>query len=154
MGNVRAAGQEYALIRFIDHIFAINHVQYDIETAAFDADHNQNLAQALRIAQSVATVRHDVTTEDTLAWALYKNGRYSEAWSAERQALRLGTQYAPFYFHAGMIQAKLGNAVEAQSYLHSAIMLNPNFSVLYAPVARAQLIQLDRMAAAQRTARP
>lgn len=155
LGNQEAARRQYALIRFIDRIFAVNHVRYGVETAQFDADHNQRLGEALSIARAEAAVRHDVQTMDTLAWVLYKNGRYAEAWRAEKEALRLGTHYAPFYFHAGMIQAKLGNLVEAQSYLSMALMVNPNFSVLNAPVARAELLRVSKKVEARSaTAKP
>ncbi|GAC1328053.1 MAG: hypothetical protein NVS2B16_29930 [Chloroflexota bacterium] len=143
LGQRQAARQQYALIAFIDRMFALNHVRYGVETAMFDADHNQNLADALRIARSEAQLRHDIQTDDTLAWVLYKNGMYRQAWHAEQQALRLGTRYAPYFFHAGMIQSKLGNVTEAQSYLHSALMMNPNFGVLYEPVAHAELQRLN-----------
>jgi tetratricopeptide (TPR) repeat protein len=147
LGNQRAAAQQYALISFMNRIFAINHVQFGIEMAQFDADHNRNLADALRIAQQTAGERHDIQTMDTLAWVLYKNGRYARAWTAEKQALRLGTHFAPYYFHAGMIQAALGHVTEAQSYLSSALMLNPNFGILAAPVARAELMHLNAIVA-------
>ncbi len=146
LGEARAAKKQYALIGYINHIFAINHVRYGIETAQYDADHNQDLANALRIARSEAQHRHDIQTMDTLAWVLYKNGRYAEAWKAEKQALRLHTHFAPLYFHAGMIQAKLGNLIEAQSYLHSALMLNPNFHPIFASVARDELLRLNHQA--------
>ena len=148
LGNRKAAARQYALISFMNRIFTVNHVRFGIELAQFDADHNTNLAGALRIARDTARERHDVQTMDTLAWVLYKNGRYAQAWKAEKQALRLGTHFAPYYFHAGMIQAALGNVTEAQSYLSSALMLNPNFSVLYVPVARAELAHLNAVATA------
>lgn len=145
-GNAAAAKKQYAVIHFIDHIYTVNHVRYGIDEAQFDADHNQNLAQALQLARAESVQRHDIGTMDTLAWVLYKNGRYAEAWTAEQHALRLHTAFAPYLFHAGMIQVKLGKLVEAQSYLQSALMLNPNFSVLYAPIARAELLRLNHQA--------
>ena len=147
LGMKGQAAQQYATIRFIEHIYTINHVRYGVEEAQFDADHNQNLAQALTIARREAATRHDLITMDTLAWVLYRNGKYAEAWKAERSALRLGTHYAPYYFHAGMIEAKLGNIVEAQSYLQNALMTNPNFNVLFAQTDRQELKQLNRQVA-------
>lgn len=147
LGMRSLASQQYATIAFIEHIYTINHVRYGVEEAQFDADHNVHLAQALSIARREATTRHDLYTMDTLAWALYRNGQYSAAWKAERSALRLGTHYALYYFHAGMIEARLGNTVEAQSYLHNALMTNPNFSVLFAPVARQTLDRIDQKVA-------
>lgn len=143
LGNRAAAEKEYALISFMNHIFTINHVQFGPEMAQFDADHNRDLVHALQLARTASTQRHDIQTMDTLAWVLYKNGRYAQAWKAEQQALRLGTRFAPYFYHAGMIQAALGHTTEAQSYLSSALMLNPNFGVLAVPIARAELSKLN-----------
>lgn len=143
LGKRAQAEKEYQLISFINHIFTINHVQFGPEMAQFYADHNRNLVQALHLGTAAAGERHDIQTMDTLAWVLYKNGRYAQAWRAEKQALRLGTHFAPYYYHAGMIEAALGHTTEAQSYLSSALMLNPNFGVLAVPVARAELAKLN-----------
>jgi tetratricopeptide (TPR) repeat protein len=154
LGDTREATQEYALVRFILNVFRINHVQYDIELAQFYADHDQHLSDALRLAESTARVRHDTYTEDTLAWVLYKLDRYGDAQRAEMLALRLGTKEGLYYFHAGMIEAKLGHVEGAQAYLSDALMLNPNFSLLYAPVARAELTRLAAAGAVRQTHKP
>jgi tetratricopeptide (TPR) repeat protein len=147
VGDHAGAARQYATIRLIEKLFAINHVRYGVEEAQFDAEHNKNLPVALKIAERETQTRHDYLAEDTLAWALYKNGRYAQAWTAEKSAMRLGTRLASLGFHAGMIQAKLGNVVEAQSFLHNALMVNPNFNSLDAPLARAELLHLDQVAA-------
>jgi tetratricopeptide (TPR) repeat protein len=147
LGRNADAQREYAVIKFIEHIFAINHVRFGIDEAQFEADHNLDLGQALKLATAEAANRHDIQTMDTFGWVLYKSGRYTDAWNAEKQALRLGTHYALYDFHAGMIQEKLGNLAQAQSYLSMALMLNPNFNVLYAPVAQHELVSLNRRAA-------
>jgi tetratricopeptide (TPR) repeat protein len=154
MGDMSAANRQYATIHFIEHLFTINHVRYGVEEAQFDADHNQSLGSALTIAQREAQTRHDYLAEDTLAWALYRNGRYADAWKAEQQALKVGVHLAPLYYHAGMIQAKLGDVTEAQSYLQNALMTNPNFSPLYVPVARAELLRLNAAVAQGAVAKP
>jgi hypothetical protein len=45
-----------------------------------------------------------------------------------------------------MIQDKLGNIIEGQSFLSEALMLSPNFNPLLAPQARAELNRLNRIA--------
>jgi tetratricopeptide (TPR) repeat protein len=154
LGDTKGAAREYALVQFILRIFRINHVQYDIELAQFYADHNRRLDQALSLAQSTARIRHDVFTEDTLAWVLYRLGRYGDAMRAEKLALRLGTKEGLYYFHAGMIEAKLGRIEGAQAYLSDAQMLNPNFSLLYAPVARAELRRLGGVGVVKTARKP
>jgi tetratricopeptide (TPR) repeat protein len=154
IGDIKDAASEYALVQFILHIFRINHVKYDIELAQFYADHNQHLSDALRLAESTAAIRHDVFTEDTLAWVLYKVGRYAGAMKAEKLALRLGTKEGLYYFHAGMIESKLGHIEGAQAYLSDALMVNPNFSLLYPPVARAEIHRLAGVGVVARNRKP
>ena len=45
--------------------------------ARFLADRGRAPDEAVRIAESAAAVRHDIFTEDALAWALFKAGRIS-----------------------------------------------------------------------------
>ncbi len=59
--------------------------------AMFLAERDRRLPEALRIAESVSTIRHDIFTDDALGWALYKAGRIPEACAAAKRALRTGT---------------------------------------------------------------
>ncbi len=143
MGQPARARQQYTLAGFIYHLYDVNHINIGIDRAQFDADHDQNLGEALRLARSEATWRHDIRTMDILAWVLYKNHDYNGALAAERQALRLGTRDAGFYFHMGMIYKALGDAAGAKAYLQGALLLNPLFDVRQAPVAIATLRHLE-----------
>ena len=58
------------------------------------------------------------------------------------KALARHTPEAVFKFHAGMIEAKLNQIVSAKKHLYEAFSQNPNFSLLYAPVASDTLKQL------------
>ncbi len=78
--------------------------QTEANLALFLAEHNRRLPDALRIAQSVASVRHDIFTEDALAWALFKEGRAAEARAVLRQALRTGTRDERILKHAEAIR--------------------------------------------------
>ena len=60
--------------------------------ALFLADHDRKLSVAVQIAETVAAARHDIFTEDALAWAYYKSGRLDEAYAASQRALRTGTR--------------------------------------------------------------
>jgi len=88
-------------------------------------------------------VRKDVYSYDTLAWALYKNGRTQEASAAMQQAMKLGTPDALLYYHAGMIAAGLGQRQTAQAWLTKALAINPHFDLLQARVAQSTLSQLS-----------
>jgi tetratricopeptide (TPR) repeat protein len=89
-------------------------------------------------------VRHDIYTWDALAWALYKNEQSQEAATTMKEALRLDTNDALLYFHAGTIYESLSLHETAQDLLQRAVALNPRFHVLYADAARATLQKLSR----------
>jgi tetratricopeptide (TPR) repeat protein len=98
---------------------------------------------ALRLARLEAASRDDVYTDDALAWALYKTGRFRAAARASHRALRLGTPDALFLYHAGLIAAALDHVDRATRDLRRALALNPWFDLRQAPQARAVLAALD-----------
>src|SRR5262249_43512306 len=79
--------------------------------AMFLAERDRRLPDALRIAQAVAAVRHDIFTDDALAWALFKAGRTAEARAASERALRTGTRDARILDHAARIRARAAGAI-------------------------------------------
>ncbi len=141
-GDTAEAEKQYKLVEYIGRLGHINQVLHNRDLALFYADHDRNLAEALELARKEFEVRGDVYTWDALAWALYKNGKYTEANEAMTHALRLNTQDTMLLFHAGMIAAKLGREAEAQKQLAAAIEINPHFSVLYAATAAGELSAL------------
>ena len=54
------------------------------------ADHDIRPNRALELAEGELEFRKDVYTYDALAWALYRNHRYTEAREAMQKALKLG----------------------------------------------------------------
>lgn len=138
-GDKQAATEQYDLVRYIYDLQRKGGVVVDIEQAAFYADHDIKLEEALTLARTAAQGRNDVNTLDTLAWVLYKNGRYDEALSIQQETLRLGTRNAAFYYHLGMIQHALGNTEQARLNIEETLEINPNFSPIYSPQARAFL---------------
>ena len=66
-------------------------------------DHDQNLEQALTLATQEYETRKDIFTCDSLAWALFKNGRTAEAKKFIKEALRTGSKDTRINYHAGMI---------------------------------------------------
>jgi tetratricopeptide (TPR) repeat protein len=138
-GAAKDAQAQYDLVSYIYHVFEVNGVDVSMEKAAFLADQDQDAAAAVQLAQSAAAWRHDIHTQDALAWTLYRAGRYAEALATEQQAMRLGTQNALFYFHLGMIYNGLGDSANAHKNLQQALAINPHFSLKYAPQAMALL---------------
>ena len=78
--------------------------------ARFLADHNRKIPEAVAIAEKAAAERHDIFTEDSLAWAYFKAGRISAARGAIAQALRTGTKDADIRAHAKAIEVAAGQA--------------------------------------------
>ena len=66
-------------------------------------DEDRNLEQALTLATQEYEARKDIFTCDSLAWALFKNGRTEEAKKFMKEALRTGTKDARINEHAEII---------------------------------------------------
>ena len=111
--------------------------------ALFWADHDLNLDEALKIAKDDREVQADLLASDTLAWCLYKKGKFKEAKKYIKEAMRLKTKNALFYYHNGMIENALGNKTEAIKYLKLSLKTNPSFDLLQSEVARKTLAQLE-----------
>src|SRR6185369_9034573 len=71
----------------------------------FLATRNENIEQAVHLAQHEFTSRADVFTHDALAWALAVAGRTTQAQLHATQALSEGTIDARLFLHAGIIAA-------------------------------------------------
>jgi tetratricopeptide (TPR) repeat protein len=71
--------------------------------ARFLADRGEKVEEAVVIAEAAVKVRHDIFTEDALAWAYFKAGRVEEARRAIRLALRTGTRDRDILRHAEAI---------------------------------------------------
>jgi len=137
------ARKYYELVEYIGRLGAVNRVIYNRELAYFYADHDRELGAALDLARKELAVRKDVYAYDVLAWALLKNGQPAEARAAMAEALRVGTKDARLFFHAGMIEARLGNRDAARQHLERALATNPFFHVVHADVARQTLRELE-----------
>ena len=140
-GQTTRADDAYALARAEAALFRANGVNVDVELALFEADHGDPVA-ALADARAGWRSRHSIHAADALAWALYRSDRPVPAARLEHVALRLGTQDATSFFHAGMIARRLGDRDEARRDLTRALAINPHFSILFAGAAQRTLTQL------------
>jgi tetratricopeptide (TPR) repeat protein len=136
LGMQKAATREYALIGVIEKLLAANGVRNDLDIALFDVDHGIALKHALVLARRGYAERPSIVGDDVLAWALARNGMCREAMQYSKRALRLGTKDPVKDFHRGWIDACLGNRSEARVFYRRALALNPEFSILWASVAR------------------
>jgi tetratricopeptide (TPR) repeat protein len=71
--------------------------------ARFLADHDRRIDEAVAIAEGAAASRHDIFTDDALAWAYFKAGRVADAKVAIARALRTGSRDAAIRAHAAAI---------------------------------------------------
>lgn len=108
----------------------------------FLLDHNTRIAEVLGKAEEESKTRKDIYGYDLLAWALFKSHRYAEARAASRLALRMATEDAQLYYHAGMIERAL-HGKGAADYLERALTINPHFNFAQAAIARSALESLN-----------
>ncbi|HXB55412.1 MAG TPA: hypothetical protein VN461_11550 [Vicinamibacteria bacterium] len=106
-------------------------VHYFHHLAGFFADARPDADEALRWARRDAALRGGVPTQDALAWALYRAGRFSEALDAMRTALQGGIRDAHLCFRAGMIHLAAGRAAEGRHWLALAADLNPHYDAFH-----------------------
>jgi tetratricopeptide (TPR) repeat protein len=83
--------------------------------------------EALRLAEEERATRGDPYTDDALAWALYRNGRYDEARTAIDRARRYGTNDARLLFHQGAIYVASGDRAKGRKLVARALAQNPKF---------------------------
>jgi hypothetical protein len=84
------------------------------------ATRGENPDLAVRLAESELRQREDVFTHDALAWALTAAGRVAEARPHLESALAEGTPDARLFFHAAVIESRLGRFEEAQHWFTCA----------------------------------
>lgn len=111
--------------------------------AKFLADHDRNLVEALRMAEEHKLTKN-VQEADTLAWVYFKNGMLPQAIAAMKRALSQNTPDPEMHYHAGMIASAFGDVTAAKKHLEQALAMNPNFSLIQAPLAVKTLQSLDQ----------
>lgn len=110
--------------------------------AVYCADHKKNLPDALAAAKKDLAARQDIYAFDTIAWVLHQMGRDTEAKPWTVKAMSRGTQDAKMFFHAGMIDAGLGNNALARQELSRTMAINPLFQFGLDDQARDKLQKL------------
>jgi tetratricopeptide (TPR) repeat protein len=138
-GNAEKAKQQYDLAEVIEQKFGSTDQR---RIAQMWADNDVKLPESMAIAEREHSTRKDIFTADIYAWCLYKNGKLAEAKNVMKQATRLKTNEARFYFHAGMIEKDLGNKKEAKQLLELALKINPTFDFIHAEKAKTGLSEM------------
>ena len=141
LGDAAAAARTDDLIRTVERIGNTQHIS-DRLLAIYYSEHRIHTDDAYRIAKNELLARDDIFTEDTLAWAAAMDGRWNEARTHERTAIRFDTENSLLQYHAGIIALHFGDRAAAKARLQRALALNPSFHPFYADDARAQLARL------------
>lgn len=113
LGDVDREKRQIAMLDLADTLDKASGEAANRSLALALADLDYKPARALELAAAELDVRRDVYTWDTLAWALFRNGKYSEAAAAIRQALDQNTPEPSFHEHAARIYEALGWTAEA-----------------------------------------
>ncbi|MFD8232793.1 tetratricopeptide repeat protein [Streptomyces sp. NPDC059696] len=142
LGRPDAARARYGLLRERVRVAAAGGADEELLLGRFEADHGDPGAAVRRLRAEWGR-RPTTEVADALGWALHRAGR-------SRQALRFalvatdpvrggGMQDAVAMYHRGMIERELGRDGAARRHLTEALRINPHFSPLGAPAARAAL---------------
>jgi tetratricopeptide (TPR) repeat protein len=138
-GRGAEAATQYALCEQLAQLGQAHGELYSRHLALFYADHDLKTAEAYQAARQEYTQRRDIYGADALAWTALKAGKVAEAQTAIKDALRLGTQDAKLFYHAGLIARAAGETAAATDYLQRAAKLNPQFDPLQAKQLAAAL---------------
>ncbi len=138
-GRADDAQRQYDLVEQIGRLNGLNGSLYNRQLSVYYADHDIKAEEAYRMASQEYEVRRDIYGADTLAWTALKTGRLDEAKERIKEALRLGTQDAKLFFHAGMIAHASGDKDAANGYLQQALELNPQFDPIQTKIAKTRL---------------
>jgi tetratricopeptide (TPR) repeat protein len=113
------------------------------ELAMFCADHNVNLAAALKRAKSEYEARpNNIDVLETYAWTLYKNGQVKEAVPLIERSMSLNTRRAAQSYHAGMIYFAANQQEKAKTHLRRSFAENLYLHPLYAAEAQQTLSKM------------
>jgi tetratricopeptide (TPR) repeat protein len=138
-GRRAEANRQRGTVAVIDRLLRANGVQVDLESAVYRADNRIRPVETVGLARRARADRPSIYGDDALAWALARAGRCAEALPLAIRTLRLGTQDPLLYFHRGYAEGCAGNRSAMRDWYMRALELNPEFSVRWAPVARAAL---------------
>jgi tetratricopeptide (TPR) repeat protein len=143
-GRAEDARKQFDLVEKIGSLSELNGAIYNRGLALFYADHDLKPDEAYALAAKEYEVRRDIYGADAVAWTALKAGKLSDAQAAARDALKLGTRDAKIFYHAGVIEERLGRKAEARRLIGNALKLNPSFDPVQAPIARKLLDELNR----------
>ncbi|MGH9803024.1 MAG: tetratricopeptide repeat protein [Blastocatellia bacterium] len=140
-GRQPEANAQFALLEKMAMLASANGEVYNRLLAQFYSDHDLKSDEAYKMARREYQARRDIYGADALGWAALKAGKVAEAQTASKESLRLGTEDARLFYHAGMIARAAGDKTAARDYLQRALKLNPQFDLRQARIAKQALAE-------------
>ncbi len=123
-GDLAGAEESFALVDAITTLQQNAGEVVDLETAQFDLDHGR-LETGVAFAETAFSERpNNIFVADALAWARFRQGKFTEAAALSTQAIRLGTHDAGMLFHAAAIAEANGKLEAAVRLLKRSLSLN------------------------------
>ncbi|MEU9310492.1 tetratricopeptide repeat protein [Streptomyces sp. NPDC048256] len=145
LGLTQAARVQYDLLRARVRQDATGGVDGQLVLGRFEADHGDP-ASAVRRLRAEWRLQPGIAVADALGWALHRAGDDKEALKfamiATDRVHGGAVHSAPYMYHRGMIERALEMPGPARRHLQEALRINPYFSPLLGPVARAAVARL------------
>jgi tetratricopeptide (TPR) repeat protein len=120
----------------------------DLLLGQYEADHG-DVQEAVQLLTAEWERQPGIEVADALGWALHRAGDDKEALRYASVATDStkggGVRSALYAFHRGMIEHELGLDAPARRHLEEALRINPYFSPLRVPEARAALQELGQV---------
>ena len=133
-----AGAASFETVRFIERLGDLQAATFDRQLLRFELDHGGANEAVLQRTRDSLTARPDSSGHDTVAWVLYRLGRFDAAADAIVAARALGADDARLRFHDGAIQLARGDAAAGERLLRSALDLGPALD----PLERAEVKRL------------
>ncbi|MFE1341932.1 tetratricopeptide repeat protein [Streptomyces sp. NPDC058733] len=145
LGLTQAARVQYELLCERVRRDAAGGVDGSLVLGRLEAGHGDP-AEAVRLLRGAWQRRPGIEVADALGWALHRAGQDAEALRyaviATDQEHGGTVRSAPYAYHRGMIEKALNKQGPARRRLQEALRINPYFSPLAVPEARAALAAL------------
>lgn len=138
-GRHAAATRQRAAGGPLDAELRANGMRIGLEIAVHQSDFGVDPVRTVAVARRARAEAPSIHGDDALGWALARAGHCTEALSHARRALRLGTRNPLMLFHRGYAEGCAGNREAMRAFYVQALAIDPEFSVRWAPVARAAL---------------
>ncbi|MFF5012512.1 tetratricopeptide repeat protein [Streptomyces sp. NPDC001165] len=148
LGQFGPAQEQYALLRERVRQAAAGGVDEELLIGQFEADHEDPEDAVARLEEEWRR-QPGIEVADALGWALHRAGDDEEALeyatTATDKTKGGGVRSALYTYHRGMIERELDLYGPARRHLEEALRINPYFSPLQVPAARAALQGLDEL---------